>query len=79
MDLAPLYINGEYRNASFLGAGDNQYWPTKTEEIFGTNLTAISEKMRLEVTDANAIYKYRTPYEVLLANRSVIFNTFLSD
>lgn len=57
MNLAPLYINGEYGNYSFEGAGPNQYWPDKPT----ANLTAISERMRIQVTDANAIYQYRTP------------------
>lgn len=65
MDIVPLYLAGEYANASFDGAGPNQYWPDKPT----TNLTAISERMRLEVNTVNAIYQYRTPFELLVADR----------
>lgn len=67
MNIVPLELAGEYANASFLGAGNNQYWPDKLN--YSTNLTAISERMRLQTTSVNALYAYRTPYEVLLANR----------
>jgi len=67
MNVAPLELAAIYANASFGGVGDNQYWPDKL--TYGTNLTAWSERMRMEVADVNAIYQYRTPYEVLLANR----------
>ena len=64
MNVVPLHLSAEYANASFGGVGPNQYWGDKP-----SNLTAISERMRLEVDLVNALYSYRTPYELLIANR----------
>jgi hypothetical protein len=65
MDVVPLYIAAIYANATFDGIGPGQYWADKPTN----NLTAISERMRIQVTDANAIYQYRTPFEVLVSDR----------
>ncbi|TKA62266.1 hypothetical protein B0A55_10897 [Friedmanniomyces simplex] len=64
MNVAPLNLAPEYGVAGEGGAGPNQYWEDKSG-----NITEISYRMLEEVVSVNAIYEYRTPYEVVLANR----------
>ncbi|KAK5111661.1 hypothetical protein LTR62_004766 [Meristemomyces frigidus] len=64
MNVAPLNLNAEYGAAGKGGVGPNQYWQDKSG-----NLTEISERMLEQVVSVNALYKYRTPYEVELAKR----------
>jgi hypothetical protein len=59
LDLAPMYAN-----ASAGGVGANKYWPDEP-----SNLTAISQKMNEYVNLVNSVYQFRTPYEVVIANR----------
>ena len=59
LDLAPLYANDTAG-----GVGANKFWPDKPD-----NHTAIAEKMMEQVATVNAIFSYRTPYEVGLAGR----------
>jgi hypothetical protein len=46
------------------GVGPNHYWPDKP-----SNITAISFKMMQMVVTTNAIFDYRTPFELLIAQR----------
>lgn len=64
MNTIPLDLVALYANNTYGGVGPNQYWTDKP-----TNHTAIAEHMREEVALVNAVYKYRTPYEVAVANR----------
>ena len=64
MNLAPLDLAPLYANFSQNGVGSNQYWPQKP-----SNLTSISEHMKEYSRTLNTIYKYQTPFEVLIANR----------
>lgn len=59
LNLAPLYATPE--NA---GIGANHYWPDKP-----MNLTEISFRMMEQVVGVNAVYKYRTPFEVVIERR----------
>lgn len=61
---APLNLNAEYGAAGKGGVGPNQYWQNKTG-----NLTEISARMMEQVVTTNAIFKYRTPFEVEIAKR----------
>ncbi len=64
LNVAPLNLAPEYGILGQGGAGPNQYWEDKSG-----NISEISGRMLEEVVSANAIYQYRTPYEVVLANR----------
>ena len=64
MNVIPLNLANLYSNASVGGTTYSHYWPGKP-----ANLTAISLRMEEFVTSADAIYKYETPFEVLVANR----------
>jgi hypothetical protein len=64
MNAVPLNLAPLYANDTTGGVGDNQYWPMKP-----TNHTAIAEQMHEFVTTVNNVYKYQTPFEVLVAGR----------
>lgn len=64
MNNAPLQLAPLYALPAAGGVGANSYWPDK-----GGNLTEISDRMKEQVTLANDVFKYRTPYEVLVAQR----------
>lgn len=73
---APLQLAPLYANESIGGVGDNQYWNPKPE-----NHTEIAETMREYVTSTNTIFKYQTPFDVLIADRYpganfAIFNVY---
>ncbi|MCJ1308047.1 hypothetical protein MMC25_001697 [Agyrium rufum] len=59
-NVLPLYLTSLYGNDT----GPDHYWPDKPD-----NHTELSLKMKEYVTSVNTIWKYRTPYEVTLANR----------
>ncbi|KAK5947243.1 hypothetical protein PMZ80_001392 [Knufia obscura] len=61
---APLNLAPLYANDTLMGVGDNQYWDPKPE-----NHTVIAEKMHEYVTSTNAIFKYKSLYEALVAKR----------
>ncbi|ETN36535.1 uncharacterized protein HMPREF1541_08813 [Cyphellophora europaea CBS 101466] len=65
MNAAPLHLAPLYANATLHGAGSNQYWPLKN----ATNATQVAETMHEAVANVNALYRYRTPYEALVAKR----------
>lgn len=64
LNAAPLNLAPLYANDTLHGAGENHYWPKKP-----TNHTAIAETMHEFVTTVNNVYKYQTPFEVLVAGR----------
>ena len=64
MNAAPLNLAPLYANDTVHGVGDNHYWPMKP-----TNHTVIAETMHEFVTTVNNVYKYQTPFEVLVAGR----------
>ncbi|KIW82352.1 hypothetical protein Z517_05379 [Fonsecaea pedrosoi CBS 271.37] len=59
LDLAPLYANDTLH-----GVGANQYWANKP-----ANHTEIAYTMRQFTTTVNNVFKYQTPYELLVAKR----------
>ncbi|MCJ1407074.1 hypothetical protein MMC19_001144 [Ptychographa xylographoides] len=63
-NVIPLQLTRLYANDTAGEAGPNHYWPDKP-----ANHTAISEQMAEYATTVDAVYKYRIPYEVQLANR----------
>lgn len=65
INVAPLNLSPEYGVEGQGGVGSNQYWQDKSDY----NITEISGRMLESVVTVNAIYKYRTPYEVELAKR----------
>jgi GDSL-like Lipase/Acylhydrolase len=64
MNTVPLYLAPQYANDSLHGVTASQYYPDK-----GPNHTEIAYTMHQETTSVNDIFKYQTPYEVLVANR----------
>lgn len=60
INVNPLELTPEYAAPPW-GVGDNQYWPNKPK-----NHSEINGRMMEEVVSVNAIYKYRTPYEVVI-------------
>ncbi|KAF2469692.1 uncharacterized protein BDR25DRAFT_47192 [Lindgomyces ingoldianus] len=60
MNLAPLQLLPQYAVPSNGGLAATQYYPNKA----GSNITEISWRMYESVATANAIYQYRTPFEV---------------
>jgi hypothetical protein len=64
MNLAPLQLSPLYATPENGGVGANRYWPDKPD-----NLTLISYRMWEQVATANDVFKYQTPYELLVARR----------
>ncbi|KIW31690.1 uncharacterized protein PV07_03295 [Cladophialophora immunda] len=64
MNTAPLNLAPLYANDSLHGVGANQYWANKT-----ANHTEIAYAMQQFTTTVNNVFKYQTPYELLVANR----------
>ncbi|KAJ9307570.1 CAZyme family CE16 [Paecilomyces variotii] len=64
MNLAPLQLTPLYATPEKEGVRDNQYWPDKPD-----NRTEISYRMWEQVILVNEVYKYRTPFELLVARR----------
>lgn len=76
MNTVPLHLAPLYANDTLHGVGDNQYWPEKW-----TNHTLVAEIMHEATSSVNEIFKYRTPFEVLVAQRYpgahfAIFDTY---
>lgn len=61
---APLQLAPLYANETLNGVGDNQYWNPKP-----SNHTAIAETMHEYTTTTNNVFKYQSPYEMLVAGR----------
>ena len=64
MNIVPLQLAPLYATPENGGVGANHFWPGK-----GGNLTEISYRMWESVATVNDIYKYQTPYEILIARR----------
>lgn len=64
MNTAPLHLAPLYANSTLHGVGPNQYWPNKT-----SNHTQISETMHEYTSTVNNVFKYQTPFELMVANR----------
>jgi hypothetical protein len=64
MNLAPLQLAPLYATPENGGVGANRYWPEKPD-----NLTLISYRMWEQVATVNNVFKYQTPYELLVARR----------
>jgi hypothetical protein len=67
MNIAPLDLCPEYARPENGGEETGQYWANKAG--YDTNVTRSSEKMRQYFTMVNEVFEYRTPFELLLANR----------
>jgi hypothetical protein len=63
-NLAPLQLAPLYATPENGGVGANHYWPEKPD-----NLTLISYRMWEQVANVNDVFKYQTPYELLVARR----------
>ncbi|KAG9561461.1 SGNH hydrolase, partial [Aureobasidium melanogenum] len=61
-NVSPLQLTPQYGLPSKGGLNATQYWPQKP-----ANTTEVWGRMLETVTTVNDVYKYRTPYEVLLA------------
>jgi hypothetical protein len=64
MNAIPLQLTPLYATATDGGVGANNYWPDKP-----SNLTAVAYRMWEQVATVNDVYKYQTPYELLIARR----------
>lgn len=64
MNLAPLQLAPLYATPENHGVGPNQYWPDKPR-----NITEVSYRMWEQVVNINAVFKYQTPYELLIRRR----------
>jgi len=64
MNTVPLHLAPLYANDTLHGLGPNQYWPNKT-----MNHTQIAETMHEHTTSVNQVFKYQTPFELLVAKR----------
>lgn len=67
MNIAPLDLCPEYARPENGGDETGQFWSNKAG--YDTNVTRSSEKMRQYFTMVNEVFEYRTPFELLLANR----------
>jgi hypothetical protein len=63
MNLAPLQLLPQYAVPSDGGLAATQYYPDKSG-----NITEISWRMYEQVVTVNQVYKYRTPFEVAIAD-----------
>ncbi|KAE8359143.1 glycoside hydrolase superfamily [Aspergillus caelatus] len=64
MNLAPLQLTPQYALLEDGGAKTVSWWPDKPG-----NQTLISYRMWEQVVNVNEVFRYRTPYEVLVADR----------
>ncbi|KAK5054661.1 hypothetical protein LTR84_001553 [Exophiala bonariae] len=76
MNTVPLHLAPLYANDTLHGVGDNQYWPEKW-----TNHTQVAEIMHEATSSVNQIFRFQTPFEVLVARRYpgahfAIFDTY---
>lgn len=62
-NVSPLQLTPQYGLPSKGGLNATQYWPDKP-----ANTTEVWGRMLESVVTVNDVYKYRTPYEVKLAN-----------
>lgn len=64
MNVVPLNLAPLYATPADGGVGDNEYWTDKP-----SNITEISYRMMEQVVGVNAVYKYRTPFDVVIKGR----------
>ena len=64
LNVAPLYLAPLYANHTVHCAGPNHYWPDMP-----SNKTQIAEIIHEYVATLNDVYKYQTPFELLVAKR----------
>lgn len=64
MNIAPLQLTPLYATPENGGVGPNHYWPDKPD-----NLTEISYRMWEQVANVNDVFKYQTPFELLIQKR----------
>jgi hypothetical protein len=64
LNVAPLYLAPLYANYTVHGSGPNHYRPDMP-----SNKTQIADVMHEYVTTLNNVYKYQTPFELLVAKR----------
>jgi hypothetical protein len=64
MNVIPLNLLPMYAMAEHGGLSVDKFWPWKPN-----NLTAVSERMHLQVASVNYAFKYQTPYEVRVSRR----------
>lgn len=64
LNVAPLYLTSLYSNDTLHDSGENHYWPDKP-----SNHTQVADIMHDHVTTVNSVYKYQTPFELLVAKR----------
>lgn len=64
MNIAPMQLTPLYATPERGGVGNTFYWPHKPD-----NRTEISYRMWEQVITVNDIYKYKTPFELLVARR----------
>lgn len=64
MNMAPLQLTPLYATPENHGVGRNQYWHDKPD-----NITRASYRMWEQVVNVNQQFKYKTPYEMLIARR----------
>lgn len=64
MNNAPLQLTPLYATPENHGVHDNYYWPDKPD-----NITRVSYRMWEELVNVNRVFKYQTPFELLIARR----------
>lgn len=64
MNNAPLQLTPLYATPENHGVHDNYYWPDKPD-----NITRVSYRMWEEVVNVNRVFKYQTPFELLISRR----------
>jgi hypothetical protein len=64
MNAAPLQLAPLYGTPQAGGVTGGQYWPGKP-----ANITEVSYRMKETVVTVNDVYKYQTPFEVLVQRR----------
>lgn len=64
LNVAPLYLAPLYANYTIHGSGPKHYWPDMP-----SNKAQNAEIMHEYVTTLNDVYKYQTPFELLVAKR----------
>jgi hypothetical protein len=64
LNVTPLCLTPLYANYTVNGSGPNHYWPDMP-----SNKTQIADIMHEYVTTLNSVYRYRMPFELLVAKR----------
>lgn len=64
MNLAPLQLAPQYATPEHGGVRRSGFWKDKPE-----NITQVSYRMWEQVATANEVFRYKTPFEALVARR----------